>query len=189
MLRTAHHHIVPTWGRSADFVLAYADDGALRIWTRGAVEPVGENFPPRDGGALLIGGTITDRDLLLEIVEDFLDQETTSCLPVKPGRVRGVRPMPSRVDTHPKGGRRFFTHHAISPLHTYGPWPGAAPEIVFTRPSRLPAAARHEGFFATGLPELPADMDPADALLQPTAAVLTREQAECLTAYLRKTAP
>ncbi|GAA3141379.1 hypothetical protein [Streptomyces echinatus] len=67
-------------------------------------------------------------------------------------------------------------------MHTVGAWDGAAPELLISRVRGLERAS--VGYFATGLPEFPADATP-DAL--PTglpAAAISREQAGYLSEFL-----
>jgi hypothetical protein len=60
--------------------------------------------------------------------------------------------------------------HALSPLHTSGPWDGAAPELLL---SRVRGGDQKEvGYFATGLPELPSGIGPyASATTLPAAVI------------------
>ncbi|MFF4888128.1 hypothetical protein ACWD6Q_33620 [Streptomyces nigra] len=102
----------------------------------------------------------------------------------RPSRLRGVAaPLYGGTIRDLPPLRDFvadFVEHAVdmSPLHTVGPWNGAAAELLLSRVRGLDY--RHIGFFATGLPELPASAVP-DTL---PAAVLSRERAKHLAEYL-----
>ncbi|MEU1916196.1 hypothetical protein [Streptomyces massasporeus] len=67
-------------------------------------------------------------------------------------------------------------------MHTIGRWDAAAPELLVSRVRGQDSTS--VGFFATGLPELPADAD-LDALPAGLpAAAITPERAQPLSEFL-----
>ncbi|MFF9002055.1 hypothetical protein ACF1GW_22050 [Streptomyces achromogenes] len=143
---------------------------------RGLTGPVDER-PRRLCGvaAPLYGGTIRDMHPLRDFVEHAVDDPA---VPLTTGRIRDTRPVVARTSSDALSSRMHFSYRAMSPLHTVGPWSGAAAEMLLHRVRGL--GYRHMGFFATGLPELPTGAFP-DTL---SAAVISRERAEHLAEYL-----
>ncbi|MGW6602246.1 hypothetical protein [Streptomyces sp. NPDC055036] len=114
---------------------------------------------------------------LRDFVTDFVDHATDD-LPLSPGRIRDTRPLVARTNSDSLSSSMHFSHRALSPLHTIGPWDRAAPELLISRVRGL--THTRLGYFATGLPELPADAAP-DYL---PAAVISRERAAYVSEYL-----
>ncbi|MFJ4084945.1 hypothetical protein ACIP2Z_39130 [Streptomyces iakyrus] len=163
-----------------ELVFAHAFDSGIRVWMRGLTRPVDER-PRRLRGvaAPLYGGTIRDMAPLADFVADFVEHAADDpAMPLSPGRIRDVRPVVARTDLDSLSSRMHFSYRAMSPMHTVGPWSGAAAELLLSRVRGLDY--RHIGFFATGLPELPAGA----ALDTLPAAVISRERAEYLAEYL-----
>ncbi|MCZ1012262.1 hypothetical protein [Streptomyces lydicus] len=179
---TSHAYVltVPV-DEGGEFVFAHAFDSGIRVWMRGLTCRVDER-PRRLCGvaAPLHGGTIRDMAPLLDFVADFVEHAIDDpAVQLTPGLIRDTRPVVVRTGSDSLSSRMHFSYRAMSPLHTDGPWDGAAAELLFSRVRGL--KYRHMGFFATGLPELPAGAAP-DAL---PAAVINRERAEYLAEYLQ----
>ncbi|MFD5856098.1 hypothetical protein [Streptomyces chartreusis] len=164
-----------------EIVFAHAFDSGIRVWMRGLIRRVDER-PRRLRGvaAPLYGGIIREMAPLLDFVADFVEHAVDDpAMPLSPGRIRDTRPVVARTRSDSLGSRMHFSYRALSPLHTVGPWDGAAAELLLSR-VRGGLDYRHLGFRATGLPELPAGAAP-DTL---PAAVISRERAEYLAEYL-----
>ncbi|MFI8490104.1 hypothetical protein [Streptomyces rubrogriseus] len=117
---------------------------------------------------------------LLDFVTDFVEHAVDDpAVRLSPGHIRDARPVVARTSSDSVSSRMHFSYRAMSPLHTAGPWDGAAAELLLARVRGQ--QFRHMGFFATGLPELPADAAP-DAM---AAAVINRERAEYLAEYFQ----
>ena len=163
-----------------ELVFAHAFDSGIRVWMRGLTRTVDER-PRRLRGAAapLYGGTIRDLEPVRDFVADFVEHAADDpAMPLTPGRIRDTRPLVARTSLDAVSSRMHFSYRAMSPLHTVGPWNGAAAELLLSRVRGLDY--RHMGFFATGLPELPAGAAP-DTL---PVAVISRERAEYLAEYL-----
>ncbi|MFF4902206.1 hypothetical protein [Streptomyces sp. NPDC001068] len=181
---TPKHVLVVPVAEGGEFVLAHALDSGIRVWTRGLTRRVDER-PRRLRGvaAPLYGGTISDMAPLADFVADFLEHAVDDpAMPLTLGRIRDTRPIVARTNSDALSSRMHFSYRSMSPLHTVGPWDGAAAELLLSRVRG--ADFRHMGFFATGLPELPAGATP-DAL---PAAVISRERAEFLAEWLHASA-
>ncbi|GGV50671.1 hypothetical protein GCM10010245_79870 [Streptomyces spectabilis] len=181
---TPPHVLVAPVVEGGEFVFAHAGDSALRVWTRNLTCRVEEQLgsPRRGVGAALYGGRISDMAPLKDFVTDFVDHATdTPPLRLTPARIQGVHPLRQRCNADSPTHSAFFAEHVMSPLHTYGPWDRAAPELLLSRTRGT--VHRSIGFFATGLPELPTGLDLA-ALALPSAAVISREGAEDLAEFL-----
>lgn len=176
---TLPHVLVAPVSEGGALVFTHTLDSGICVWMRGLTRTVDER-PRRLRGvaAPLYGGTICDARPLRDFVADYVERADGATMPLAPGRIREVRPVTARTGADDPHNHRWFSYHVMSPLHTVGPWDGAAAELLLSR-VRGPDYP-HAGFFATGLPELPADAAP-DALL---AAVIDRERAEQLAEYL-----
>ncbi|MFK0143285.1 hypothetical protein [Streptomyces murinus] len=95
------------------------------------------------------------RDFVADFVEHAVDDPA---MPLTAGRIRDTRPVVARTGSDALSSRMHFSYRAMSPLYTVGPWDGAAAELLLSRVRGLDY--RHMGFFATGLPELPAGAAP-----------------------------
>ncbi|MFI5990374.1 hypothetical protein ACIBAC_00770 [Streptomyces sp. NPDC051362] len=176
---TPTHVLAAPVSEGGEIVFAHALDGGIRVWMRGLTRPVDERPRPRGVAAPLYGGTIHDMAPLRDFVAAFVEHDADDlAVPLSPGRIRDTRPVVARTDSDSLSSRMHFSYRAMSPLHTVGPWDGAAAELLLSRVRGLERPA--VGFFATGLPELPAGAVP-DTL---PAAVISREQAVFLAEYL-----
>jgi hypothetical protein len=181
---TPEHVLVVPVSEGGEFVFAHALDSGIRVWMRGLTSRVDER-PQRLRGvaAPLYGGRISDftplADFVAEFVADFVEHAVDDpAMPLTPGRIRDTRPIVARTNSDALSSRMHFSYRSMSPMHTVGPWGGAAAELLLSRVRG--ADFQHMGFFATGLPELPAGAAPG-AL---PAAVISRERAEFLAEWL-----
>ncbi|MBZ6253557.1 hypothetical protein KVH27_34985 [Streptomyces olivaceus] len=163
------------------FVFTHAHDSGISVWMRGLTRVVDERpRRPRGVAAPLYGGTIRDLEPLRDFMADFVEHAVDGpAVALTRGRIRDVRPIVARTNSDALSSRMHFSYRAMSPLDTVGPWDGAAAELLLSRVRGLDY--RHMGFFATGLPELPAG-DAPDAM---SAAVISREHAEGFAEYLQ----
>lgn len=178
----AHHHVlvVPV-AEGGELVFAHGQDGGIRVWTRGLTTRLDETPRPK-GLAAMYAGTIYGLGPLQEFVDAFLDRDDVTTLPMSSrGRRRDIRTLLDRCGANTLTSSHHFRRVGVSPLHTYGPWKAAAPELVLTTPRRGPDRT---GFFLTGIPELPDGLEPVDALSLPTAAVIARDDVELVAEYL-----
>ncbi|OVZ99548.1 hypothetical protein B9W64_37790 [Streptomyces sp. CS159] len=178
---TATHVLEAPVSEGGAFVFTHAHGSGISVWMRGLARVVDER-PRRLRGvaAPLYGGTIRDLEPLRDFVTDFVEHAVDEpAVRLTPGRIRDVRPIVARTNSDALSSRMHFSYRAMSPLDTVGPWDGAAAELLLSRVRGLDY--RHMGFFATGLPELPAG-DAPDAM---AAAVISREHAEHLAEYLQ----
>lgn len=184
---TQQHVLVAPVAEGGELVFAHALDSGIRVWMRGLVRRVDE-YPRRHKlrgvAAPLYGGSISDMEPLRDFLTDFVDNATDDpSMRLSPGRIRDVPPLRRRCDVDSPSNYPFFAQHMVSPLQTYGPWEAAAAEVVFYRTRG--AEQQSMGYFATGFPVLPADVEPAAVFDLPSAAVIGREQAEELATFLQ----
>ncbi|WP_331732133.1 hypothetical protein OG613_47495 (plasmid) [Streptomyces sp. NBC_00015] len=175
------HVLVVPVSEGGELIFAHTLDSGIHVGMRGLTRPVDER-PRRLRGvaAPLYGGTIRDMHPLRDFVADFVEHAVDeSTVPLTAGRIRDTRLVVARTSLDALSSRMHFSYRAMSPLHTVGPWDGAAAELLLSRVRGLDY--QHMGFFATGLPELPADAA-SDTL---PAAVISRERAEYLAEYLQ----
>jgi hypothetical protein len=183
-MSTPEHVLVVPVEEGGEFVFAHALDSAIRVWTRGPFRRVDER-PRRLRGvaAPLYGGFISDMTPLRNFLTDFVDHATNDpALPLSPGRIRDTRPLVARTSLESLASRMHFSYRALSPMHTYGPWDGAAPELLIKRVRGMERVS--VGFFATGLPELPASANLEALSAELPAAAINRERAEYLSEFL-----
>ncbi|MFJ2730795.1 hypothetical protein [Streptomyces collinus] len=170
---TPTHVLVAPVEKGGELVFAHALDSGIRVWMRGLTRIVDER-PRRLRGvaAPLYGGTIRDMFLLRDFVTDFVEHAVDDpTVPLTAGRIRDTRPVVARTDSDALSSRMHFSYRAMSPLHTVGPWDGAAAELLLSRLRGL--QYRHLGLPVGAAPEaLP-------------AAVISRERAEYLAEYLQ----
>ncbi|MFF3787159.1 hypothetical protein [Streptomyces sp. NPDC001933] len=180
-MTTLDHVLVVPVNEGGELVFAHALDSGIRVWMRGLVRRSAESARrPRGVAAPLYGGSIRDMAALRDFVTNFVDHATDDpAVPLSPGRIRDTRPLVRRTDHDSPNSRKHFTHHAMSPMHTNGAWDGAAPELLISRVRGEEGTGA--GYFATGLPELPADATPTTTL---PAAVISWERAKDLSEYL-----
>lgn len=180
---TSVQHLVVPVAEGGELVFAHVRGSGVWVWMRGLARQVDES-PARRHGAPLYGGSIVDKEPLCDFLAAYVldePQEHTG-VPVVPGRVRGVPPLIRRTDLKSPTSNRFFAVRDLSPLHTSTPWPGAAPELLFSLVRGLERAGA--GYFATGLPELPAGVVP-DPLAEPMpVAEIERSMAVLLLEFL-----
>ncbi|MGW2110016.1 hypothetical protein [Streptomyces sp. NPDC001948] len=180
-MTTLDHVLVVPVNEGGEFVFAHALDSGIRVWMRGLVRRSAESARrPRGVAAPLYGGRIRDMTALRDFVTNFVDHATDDpAVPLSPGRIRDTRPLVRRTDHDSPNSRKHFKYHAMSPMHTNGAWDGAAPELLISRVRGEEGTGA--GYFATGLPELPAGATPTTTL---PAAVISRERAKDLSEYL-----
>ncbi|MFE0369546.1 hypothetical protein [Streptomyces tendae] len=177
------HVLVVPVDEGGEFVFAHALDSGIRVWTRGPLRRVDERPRLRGVAAPLYGGSISDMSALRDFVTDFVDHATDEAATVlSPGRIRDTRPLVARTRSDSLSSRIHFSYRALSPMHTIGAWDGAAPELLISRVRGLERTGI--GYFATGLPELPADVTPDVLPTALPAAVISPERAEDLSEYL-----
>ncbi|MFG2564645.1 hypothetical protein ACGFR6_04305 [Streptomyces sp. NPDC048567] len=167
-----------------EFFFAHAFDSGIRVWTRGLVRRVDERPRKPHGVAapLYGGGTIGNMAALRDFVTDFVDHAADAPVEqLKPSLVRDTVPLVLRTDMDSVTSRMHFSYCAFSPMHTIGAWDAAGPELLLARVERERSGI---GYFATGLPELPADaaLDALPAALP--AAAISLKRAENLSEYL-----
>lgn len=181
-MSASQHVLVVPVAEGGTFVFAHALDGGIRVWMQSPARQVDEHPRRLRGVAVpLYGGSLTDREALADFVWDFIDHADDGLsLPLVPGRIRDVRPLGDRTNAGSLANQRFFRQRVFSPLHTLGPWNGAAPELLFSQTRRT----KNLGFFATGIPELPINIEHDAVLTLPSAAVIGPAQAERLATFL-----
>ncbi|MFF7098105.1 hypothetical protein ACFY9A_37825 [Streptomyces rubradiris] len=129
---TPTHVLVTPVSEGGELVFAHALDSGIRVWMRGLTGPVDER-PRRLRGvaAPLYGGTIRDMHPLRDFVADFAEHAVDDpAVPLTPGRIRDTRPVNVRTSSDALANGMHFSYRAMSPLHTIGPWSGAAAELL-----------------------------------------------------------
>lgn len=132
---TPTHVLAAPVEEGGELVFAHALDSGIRVWMRGLTRLVDER-PRRLRGvaAPLYGGTIRDLPPLRDFVADFVEHAVDDpALPLTPGRIRDTRPVVARAGLDAVSSRMHFSNCAMSPLHTVGPWNGAAAELLLSR--------------------------------------------------------
>ncbi|SEE82499.1 hypothetical protein SAMN05216483_6668 [Streptomyces sp. 2131.1] len=176
---TPTHVLAAPVEEGGELVFAHSLDSGIRVWMRGLTRVIDERPRPQGVAAPLYGGTIRDLEPLRDFVADFVEHAVDDPAgSLSPGRIRDTRAIVARTASDSLSSRMHFSYRAMSPLHTIGPWDGAAAELLLSRVRGL--QQRHIGFFVTGLPELPADAVPDTQ----ATAVISRERAEYLAEYL-----
>ncbi|RZU28257.1 hypothetical protein EV284_6423 [Streptomyces sp. BK022] len=190
-----HALVAPEWDGGA-FVFTHTYGSGISVWARNLGAVIAESPRPRGVAAPLYAGTIADMKALADFVADFVEHATgDEDEGLRLGRVRDTKPIVQRTHSDSPASRMHFSYRSIL-MDTVGPWDGAAAELLL---ARVRGGHRgHVGFFATGLPEFPADApldvvpyglpravidrgaaaDLADFLSEPPGRVLPREVAD-----------
>lgn len=176
---TPEHVLVAPVSEGGTLVFAHTLGSGIRVWARGLVRHVDERSRPRGVAAPMYGGTFREVTALRDFLDDAVDDPA---MPLRPGRIRDTRPLVARAGLDSLSSRMHFQYRALSPMHTYGPWNGAAAELLVSRVRGVENPRL--GYFATGLPEFPADAALDAPPAGPSSAVISPERAEHLVEFL-----
>jgi hypothetical protein len=157
----------------------------------------GRRAAPLYGGGISHSGWVGMEGFFAACAESE-DPESPVTLSVP--RIIGVRPIKIRSGHGPadKTNNTFFNTITVSPLYTFGPWTGPAPELLLNHVRKgsywlqepgmyvAPDSPVRGGFFATGLPELATGTEPAEVGLGEAAAVIPQDRIESLALSLQR---
>jgi hypothetical protein len=158
---TAHvHRLVVPVQEGGEFVFAHGRGNGVRVWTRSLARRLPEpRSRVRHGAAPLYGGNLADLTPLRDFLDDCVGQaaDPGSHVRLAPGRRNAMR-LISRAGLESELTHQHFAIHVLSPLHTCGPWEGAAPELLLSRVRGT--AGKGGGYFATGCPSFLPELSP-----------------------------
>ncbi|MFD3997454.1 hypothetical protein [Streptomyces sp. NPDC058583] len=179
------HFTLPVYD-GGEFVFAHAWGNGVQLWCRGTVgRQVDEHRSRlrREGTAPLYAGSFNTNEFhrLWDFFRVYLGH-------ADPGRgIALFQPRLRAMQLHTRTGSDreshtdFFNSFVFSPaMTTEQSWPLAAPEIQF---SHVRKGGGSGGFFASGIPELPAGVEP-NGLGSPATAVIDYERAVPFTHFL-----
>ncbi|MGA5819829.1 hypothetical protein ACPC54_18455 [Kitasatospora sp. NPDC094028] len=197
----AHQLIVPT-AEGGDLVFVHFPGAGIGVWTRGIGRRLdekprpGRRAAPLYGGGIPHGGWVAMAEFFT-VHSDDVGEMPAYALSVPP--IVDTQPIKVRCGHGPEDrtNRALFTAITFSPLHMVLPWSGPAPELLLSyarkghyypqAPGRYvaPDSPVRGGFFATGLPELPASAEPGQVALGGTAVIPDDRVASVAASLLR----